>query len=164
MGSIERRVAREAKATTRNEVIMRALSGQLTWIEAAEICGITARQMRRLKQRYQERGYDGLVDGRGGRPRRTRIAVATLEQLCRLKREQYADFSVQHFWEKATEVHGLAISYTWAKLALQAAGLAPKAPGRGQYRRRRERRPLRAMLLHLDAATQALLPHPPRPD
>lgn len=164
MGWIEQRVAREAKAMTRNEVMMRAFSGQLTWIEAAEICGITARQMRRLKHRYQERGYDGLVDGRGGRPRRKRIAVETLEQLCQLKREQYADFSVQHFWEKATEVHGLAISYTWAKLALQAAGLAPKAAGRGQYRRRRERRPRRGMLLHLDASTHAWLPAQPRQD
>jgi hypothetical protein len=80
------------------------------------------------------------------------------------KSEQYADFSVQHFWEKATEVHGLAISYTWSKLALQAAGLAPKAPGRGQYRRRRERRPLRGMLLHLDASTHVWLPDQPAQD
>ena len=34
---------------TRNEVIMRAIAGKLTWIQAADICGITARQMRRMK-------------------------------------------------------------------------------------------------------------------
>jgi len=149
---------------TRNEVIMRAVTGQLTWIEAAEICGVTPRQMRRLKQRYEQRGYDGLVDGRGGRPRRRRIPLETLRELCRLKGEQYPDFSVQHFWEKATEVHGLRLSYTWAKLALQAAGLAAQAPGRGRYRRRRERRPLRGMLLHLDASTHPWLPELPPHD
>src|ERR1035437_2845407 len=105
MRAIEREVARRVKAMTRNEVMMRAIAGKLTWIEAADICGITARQMGRMKRRYEAHGYDGLVDGRGGKPRRTRIAVKTLEALCRLKREPYADFSVQHFWEQASEQH-----------------------------------------------------------
>lgn len=150
---MERRVWREARAMTRNEVIVRAIAGELTWIQAATICGITERQMRRLKERYQQRGYDGLVDGRGGRPRRRRIAVKVIEKLCELKREKYADFSVQHFWEKATEEHGIEISYTWTRLTLQAAGLAKKSPARGKYRRKRERRAMRGMMVHLDAST-----------
>jgi hypothetical protein len=154
---MERRMRQEVKAMTRKEVIVRAIAKELTWIQAADICGITARQMRRLKWRYERYGYDGLVDGRGGKTRRKRIPLETIEQLCQLRREQYADFSVQHFWEKATEVHQLEISYTWAKLALQAAGLAEKSPGRGRYRRRRERRPLRGMMLHLDGSTHEWL-------
>jgi hypothetical protein len=161
MRAIEREIARRVKAMTRNEVIMHAIAGKLTWIQAAEICRITARQMRRMKLRYEARGYDGLVDGRGGKPRRTRIAVKTLEELCRLKRERYADFSVQHFWEQATEKHQLAVSYTWTLKALQAAGLAEKSAGRGQYRRKRERRPLVGMLLHLDASTHEWLANQP---
>jgi hypothetical protein len=164
MDAIARRVAREAKAVTRKEVIVRAIAKELTWIQAADICGITARQMRRLKRRYERYGYDGLVDGRGGKTRRKRIPLATIEQLCQLRREKYADFSVQHFWEKATEVHGLAISYTWAKLALQAAGLAEKSPARGTYRRQRERRPLRGMMLHLDGSTHEWLADEPMQD
>jgi len=149
---------------TRKEVVVRAIAKELTWIQAAEICGITARQMRRLKKRYERHGYDGLVDGRSGKPRRKRIPLATIEQLCQLRREQYAEFSVQHFWEKATEEHQLEISYTWAKLALQAAGLAEKSPGRGKYRRRRERRPLRGMMLHLDGSTHQWLAEQPMQD
>ncbi len=164
METIARRVAREAKAVTRKEVIVRAIAKELTWIQAADICGITARQMRRLKRRYEQYGYDGLVDGRGGKTRRQRIPLATIEQLCQLRREKYADFSVQHFWEKATEVHGLVISYTWAKLALQAAGLAEKSPARGKYRRRRERRPLRGMMLHLDGSTHEWVADEPLQD
>jgi hypothetical protein len=137
---------------TRNEVIVRAMAKQITWIQAAAICGVTDRQMRRIKEAYLRRGYDGLVDHRGGRPRRKRIPVATIERICRLKRERYPDFSTQHFWEKVTEKHKIAISYTWLKLALQAAGLVEKSPGRGKYRRRRERRALRGMLLHLDGS------------
>jgi transposase len=153
MENIERRVWRKARAMTRRDVIVKAITGELTWIQAATICGITARHMRRLKESYQKHGYDGLVDHRGGRPRRKRIAMKTIEKLCKLKREKYADFSVQHFWEKATEEHGIAISYTWARLALQAAGLVEKSPGRGRYRRKRERRAMRGMLVHLDGST-----------
>jgi transposase len=150
---IERRVAREVRAMTRNEVIVKAIAGELKWYQAARICGVSDRQMRRLKKRWEECGYDGLVDGRSGRPRRRRIALETIEELCRLRREHYMEFSVQHFWEKATEEHGVEISYTWAKLTLQAAGLADKAAGRGKYRRRRPRRAMRGMMMHLDAST-----------
>ena len=158
MESFEREVARKAKAMTRNEVIVRAIAKEITWIQAAQICGLTERQMRRLKRRYQEHGYDGLIDQRGGLPRRKRIALEVIEQLCALKRERYPDFSVQHFWEKLGPEHGISISYTWAKLALQAAGIVPKQPGRGRYRRRRERRPLVGMMVHLDGSRHAWLP------
>lgn len=138
---------------TRREAIVQAMAGRLKWYQAAEICGVSDRQMRRMKQRWERQGYKGLVDGRSGRPRSKRIAVETIQELCRLRKETYMEFSVKHFWEKATEEHGVKISYTWAKLVLQAAGLAEKSPGRGKYRRRRERRPMRGMMLHLDAST-----------
>ena len=146
---------------TRNEVIMRAIAKEITWIQAAHICRISDRQMRRLKRRYERDGYTGLVDRRQGR---ARIPLATLEQVCTLKRERYPDFTVQHFWEKLQSAHGLGISYTWTKVTLQAAGLVEKSPGRGQYRRRRERRPLRGMMVHLDASRHPWLPDLPMQD
>ena len=42
--------------------------------------------------------------------------------------------------------------YTWLKLHLQWAGLAPKAPRKGAHRRKRERRPLQGMMLHQDGS------------
>src|SRR5262249_7366308 len=153
METIAGGVAGEAQGVRRKEVVVRAIAKELPWIQAAEICGITPRHMRRLKEYYQRHGYRCLVDGRGGKTRRKRVPVVTIEKLCELRRQKYVDVSVQHFWEKATEEHQLMISYTWAKLALQAAGLAEKSPARGKYRRRRERRPLRGMMLHLDGST-----------
>src|SRR5215813_7967693 len=161
MHSTGRTVVWEVRAMTRKEVIVKAIEGRLTWIAAADILGVTPRHMRRLRTLYERSGYDGLVDQRGGTPRRTRIPLATIRKLCRLRRERYADFSIQHFWEQATEKHGLRLSYTWTRIVLQAAGLAPKAPARGQYRRKRERRPMIGMLVHLDASTHRWLPEPP---
>lgn len=66
--------------------------------------------------------------------------MKTIEELCKLKREKYADFSVQHFWEKATEENGAEdFVQRWARLALQAAGLVEEGAGGGKYRRKRER-------------------------
>jgi transposase len=146
-------VAGKVRTVTAREVIVKAIDGQITWIQASEILGITARHMRRLRERYEKEGYHGLVDRRRGRPRRSRIPLKTIEEVCRLKRESYADFSVRHFYEHATEKHGLKLSYQWTLQVLQAAGIVRKEAGRGRYRRRRERRPMTGMLIHLDGST-----------
>jgi transposase len=149
----EAEIAREARLMTRKEVIMKAIQKHITWIQAADILGVTARHMRRLKGRYEKFGYGGLRDCRSGKPRRKRVAVRTIQELCRLKKEVYPDFSIRHFYEYATERHGLKISYTWARIVLEEAGIVEKAPGRGKHRRKRERRPMIGMLLHMDGST-----------
>jgi transposase len=159
-----RRVAAEVRAMTRKQVILMATRQQITWIQAADILGISARHMRRLKERFERQGWDGIRDQRGRRPRRRRIGLKTIARLCRLYERHYRDFSVQHFWEQVVEHHGFRLSYTWTKLVLQEAGLVPKAPARGQYRRKRERRPLVGMLVHLDASSHAWLPEHPMQD
>jgi transposase len=138
------------------EVIMRAMAKKITWAQAGEIIGLCERQMRRWKERYQEFGYDGLFDRRTGKPSPKRVAVATVEEVLRLYQAQYADFNVRHFHEKLREQHGIGPSYTWVKGALQMAGLVKKSRNRGVHRRRRPRRPLPGMLLHLDGSSHAL--------
>jgi hypothetical protein len=159
MERIERQVAREVRAMTRREVMMKAVNGEVTWLQAADILGVSARHMRRIRGAVERGGLNELRDHRSdGGVRRKRIAVQTIRELCRLKREVYPDFSIQHFYERATEKHGLKLSYTWARLVLQEAGIVEKAPGRGKYRRRRERRPMVGMLVHLDASTHMWIP------
>ena len=74
-----------------------------------------------------------------------------------LYRGQYFDFSVRHFCEKLREEHHLQLSYTWVKQLLQGAGLVVRAPQRGVHRRRRERRAMAGMMLHIDASTHRWL-------
>jgi transposase len=143
------------RAMKLQEVILRALARKITWGQAAEIIGIRDRQMRRWKQRYEEFGYDGLFDRRLGKPSPKRVPLATVEEILRLYQEQYADFNVRHFHEKLREQHHMRLSYTWVKQALQTAGLVKKSRKRGVHRRRRPRRPLPGMLLHLDGSSHA---------
>src|SRR5919109_4692400 len=85
------------------EVILRAMAKKITWWQAAEIIGISDRQMRRWRERYQEFGYDGLFDRRRGQPSPKRVPLATAEQVLRLCRERYFDRNMRHFHEKLRE-------------------------------------------------------------
>ena len=134
------------------EVVLKAMAGKLKWWEAAEIIGVTDRTMRRWRERYQEHGYSGLWDYRKRSPSPKRIAGEVLEQVLQLYREKYFDFNVQHFHEKLEEEHGIKQSYTWVKTALQEAGLVERRKKRGSHRKRRPRRPLPGMMLHIDAS------------
>jgi transposase len=134
------------------EVILRAMARKITWWQAAEIIGIGDRQMRRWRERYEQHGYDGLMDRRRGKPSSKRVPLAIVEQVLGLYREKYFDLNVRHFHEKLGEEHGIGLSYTWVKQALQGAGLVKREPKRGVHRKRRERRPLPGMLLHIDGS------------
>jgi transposase len=134
------------------EVILRAMAKKITWWQAAEIIGISDRQMRRWRERYEEFGYDGLFDRRQGKPSPKRVPVAQVEQVLGLYRDRYFDLNVRHFHEKLHSDHAIELSYTWVKLALQGAGLVARGRKRGVHRKRRPRRPLPGMLLHIDGS------------
>jgi transposase len=126
MQDIERQVWREARAMTRREVITKAITRQLSWVQAAGILGISARHMQRLRHKVERWGMSAVMDQRGGRPRRKRrIKAGTIELLCRLKRDVYSDFSLRHFYEHVTEKHGVKVSYNWLRLMLQATCVRP---------------------------------------
>ena len=133
------------------EVMLRAMAKKITWWQAAETIGISDRSMRRWR-RYEEHGYDGLLDRRWGKPSPNRVHLAQAEAVLRLCQEKYADLNVRHFHEKLQDGHGIELSYTWVKRALQGAGLVKKGRKRGVHRKRRARRPPQGMLLHLDGS------------
>jgi transposase len=134
------------------EVILRAVAKKITWWQAAEIIGISDRQMRRWRERYEEFGFRGLFDRRRGRPSPKRVPLAVLEQVLGLYREKYFDLNVRHFHEKLGVEHQIELSYSWVKGVLQGAGLIARGRKRGVHRQRRERRPLPGMLLHIDGS------------
>lgn len=140
------------------EVMMRAIGGQLLWFEAAEILGISCRTMRRWKWRYEQRGYDGLFDRRRQAPSPKRVPLATVKEVLRLYREEYADFNAAHFHEKLVEVHGIHLSYEWVKKALQTAGLTSHGRRRGVHRKKRARRPMKGMMVFCDGSPHEWMP------
>ena len=111
------------RAMTVQEVILKALSGEMHWFRAADILGFSPRTLRRWRERYEQHGYIGLVDKRRHRPSVRRIAGPVVERLLRLYRERYRGFNVRHFHQIARREHGVTVSYSFLKQTLQAAGL-----------------------------------------
>jgi transposase len=135
-----------------NDVILKARAKRITWWESAEIIGLTERTMRRWRKRLEEHGYDGLADRRKGRPSPKRVPLKLCEKVLRLYQERYADLNARHFHDKLREEHGIGLSYSWVKRALQEAGLVKRSRRHGQHPRWRARRPLPGMLLHIDGS------------
>src|SRR5947209_7896443 len=134
------------------EVLLRAMAKKISWWQAAEIIGVSARTMRRWRERLEEDGYDGLADRRKGVVSPKRVSLEVCERVLGLYRERYYDLNIRHFHEKLQEEHGIELSYTWVQKALQGAGLVAKRSKRGTHRRRRPRRPMPGMLLHIDGS------------
>ena len=135
------------------EVILRAVNRELTWAQAADILGFSARSMRRWKVKFERAGFEGLVDGRTrghGSPRRVRRDE--LEPLLQLYSKRYRGLNVRHFCSVARREHGLHWSYSFVRQALQAAGLVKKRRPRGRHRMRRPPRACFGEMLHLDGS------------
>ncbi len=139
------------------EVILKAIGGEIKWIQAADILGVTPRTIRRMHADFREHGVSGLMDKRKGRPSSRHVPFEVVELVLKLYRESYFDFSVQHFYDHLKQDYDFSYSYNWLRMTLQEAGLVKKKKGRGKHRKRRERRPLFGQMLHLDGSNHEWL-------
>jgi transposase len=130
--------------------------GELSCQEAAELLGISERHFRRLRDRYDAEGAEGIIDHRRGRASARRVPVDRIEWVIEQYRTRYFDFTVKHFHEEL-EKQGFAYGYTWTKSVLQARGLVSRAPKRSAHRKKRARKPLPGMMLFQDGSTHTWL-------
>jgi hypothetical protein len=117
---------------------------------------MSERHFRRLRDRYEVEGAEGIIDRRRGRVSWRRAAVDQVEWVIEQYMTRYYDFTVKHFHEELRR-GGFDLSYTWTKSVLQHRGLVRPAPGRSAHRKKRVRRPLPGMMLFQDGSTHAWL-------
>ena len=110
------------------EVLLRATSGKIKWWQAAELIGISERQLRRWRKRLEEQGPKGLLDRRRRKPSRRLVPEAQAEEILSLYRDRYFDLNVRHFHEKLREEHQIGLSYTWVDDATSEIYYAQLAP------------------------------------
>jgi transposase len=140
------------RAMTVQEVMLKAISGELHWFRAADILGWSPRTLRRWRERYEAHGYAGLVDQRRLRPSIRRVPAGEVERVLQLYRKRYTGFNVRHFHQIVRREHGVTLSYSFVKQALQTARLVKKHRARGRHRLRREPRACFGEMLHLDGS------------
>ena len=95
------------------EVLLRAMNKEYSWLRAAEILGITPRGLRRLRQRMERFGYEGLVD------MAVRPTVSTADSRWRRSSGFWGcigigtrGFNARHFCSTVRREHGVKLSYT----------------------------------------------------
>ncbi|RJT34869.1 ISNCY family transposase [Mesorhizobium waimense] len=146
------------------DVLSRWNGGDLSMMEAGELLGMSERQFRRYRDRYEEAGEAGLLDRRLGKISTRRVPAEALEEMLELYRHRYLGWNVKHFHEHLLRDHNFSWGYTFIKTQLHAAGLVERAKRRGAHRRKRERKPCEGMMLHQAGSRHAWLESQPMLD
>ena len=126
-------------------VIQEVAAKRLRQATAAELLGLSVRQVKRLVKRYRARGAAGLVSGHRGRRSNNAIAPSVKAAALELIRERYVDFGPTLAHEKLVEAHGFGVSVeTVRQWMIEADQRHPsRPPGEGasitRHRRHRDR-------------------------
>jgi transposase len=139
------------------DVLSRWERRELSMMEASELLGMSERQFRRYRERFEEEGEAGLIDRRLGKASPKRIEAAAVDRMLQLYRTVYRGWNVKHFHEHGVRDHNFSWGYTWTKTQLHTAGLVERAKRRGAHRRKRERKPCEGMMLHQDGSRHGWL-------
>jgi len=135
-------------------MVLNALErGDLLMAQAADLLGLSVRQVRRLRAAYRQRGPHALIHGNRGRRSPRRVDEATRTRVIRLARTTYAGVNHQHLTELLAEREGLTLSHPTIHRILRGAGVpSPRRRRPPRHRRRRERLPQAGMLVQVDGS------------
>ena len=148
-----KRVAMTVKELKRAHVLQEVDKRRMTGVEAAEVLGMSVRQVRRLLKTYRMKGAEGLAHGNRGKASKRRMDEQTREQIVALIDKDYRDYNTLHLQEELEKEHGIRVSYTALRRIRQAAGLpSPRTRRPTPHRSRRERKPVAGMMLQADGS------------
>ena len=140
-----------AKERERLKIFSRVKRGELQQTEAAALCQLEYRYLRRLYQRYCQQGDRGLVhQGRGRPSNRAKPAEFKKVVLARYQ-ERYPDFGPTLAAEKLA-LEGQVVDHETLRGWLIKAGLWQKRRKRAKHRSWRERRAHFGELVQLDGS------------
>ena len=139
--------------------LLKALcAGRVTTRQVANALGVSLRQTRRLRRRFEASGAAALAHRGRGRPSPRRVAVQTRDTAIGLMTTRYVGFNDSHLTEKLRERHGLVISRESVRRLRCELGLAPRHRRRPpQARRRRIPEAARGALVQIDGSPFAWL-------
>lgn len=140
------------KERRRLEALGRVMAGDLTLRKAAELSGISYRQMKRSWKRFKEEGDASLVHGHRGRPPNSAGEAKLRQQVLKLYAAEYSDHGPTLAAECMQEEHDLTVSVSTLRRWLIAEKLWTKKPRRGKHRRRRERKEQAGEMVQMDGS------------
>lgn len=146
------------KQIQRIAVIGNAVAGRMGVAEAAAALSRSERQVKRLKQQFDEHDAAWVLHGNQGRAPANRTDQETARRIVELAVGKYAGFNDSHLREKLCQQEGIAVSRSTVRRILRAANLrSPQKRRPPRYRSRRARREQEGMLLLIDGSWHAWL-------
>lgn len=124
----------------RLHVLRKVLEKKVKQKEAAEILGVSTRQIRRLVKRIGREGEVGIVHKSRGNPSNRKIPEETKNMIIELYRKEYGDFGPTMAAEKLLERHNLQISDETLRIWLLETGDWKLKRKKKKHRQWRERK------------------------
>ncbi len=139
-------------------VIEKLVDQKIKVAEAAELLGLSTRQVLRLKKRYITEGAEGIAHKNRGRKPVHTISEDVKELVAELYRTKYHGSNNCHFSELLQEHESLQLSVSSVRRILLERGLKQvKQRRRKKVHQPRERKPQAGMLWQIDASPYAWL-------
>ena len=153
---MEKLLTMSVNELSRLEIMQRVEEKRLKQKEAAEILGLTTRQVRRLLSQYREHGADGLVSQRRGKASNHQLAVDVKQKGLDLLKGKYRGFGPTLACEKLVEVEGLKISAESTRQIMISEGLwKARKERKVTVHQMRERRACFGELVQIDGSPHA---------
>jgi transposase len=142
----------------RLQVIEKTINQEIKQVAAAEMLGITDRQVRRLVKRVRREGAKGIIHGLRGKESNRRLDGKIRDQIIAVYKKSYAGFGPTLASEKLQEREGIKISKESLRQWLMAEGMwdRPKAT-KGRHLRWRERKAHYGEMVQVDGSHHAWL-------
>lgn len=132
---------------------MNVIEGKLNISEFSLIIGKSYRQAQRIVKKVREKAELGVLHGNLGKVPINKTDPILIEEVVRLKKDQYKDFNLVHFLEKIKEQEGLEIKYSTLYRAAKKNDLIKYSKRRSKkVHKLRPRLPQEGMLIQFDGS------------
>jgi transposase len=153
---MEELISLSRKELARLSVIERVHRGELSQIDAAFMVNRSTRQVRRWLIRYRDRGEQGLISTRRGKPSNNRLSSTQQDAIVTIIASQYEDFGPTLANEMLSEHHDIHVSAETVRQLMIGRGIwHAKLRRASAIHPMRERRLRRGELIQIDGSPHA---------
>jgi len=137
----------------RLQVVQKITAKQITQVDAAQLLGISYRQVKRIVKQYRQYGAISIVSKRRGKPSNNQLPVKLKAIVLSIINEKYSDFAPTFAHEKLCQHHDIHCSIETVRKWMIEDGLwQVKAQRRARIHQPRARRAQRGELIQIDGS------------
>ena len=153
---MEETIEMSPKEITRVEVMQRLKDKRLRQKEAAQLLGLSVRQVKRLWKNYRKQAARGLVSKKRGQVSNNHLDAGVVQAVLDLLKSKYPDFGPTLAHEKIVEVHRIEISRESVRKIMLEEGLwKARRKKKEAVHQMRERRACYGELVQIDGSDHA---------